>query len=80
MLHLLGFLFILIMVLLLIGAGIIGTVVRALFGKRDASARTYSDGPTMQDRPAGTGTTVTGRKKIFDKDEGEYVEFEEIKE
>lgn len=99
MFHILGFLFIIIIAILLIGLSIIGTVVRSLFGL--GKHRTSSHSGTWQ----GNGNYQTGgysqkenrraseeevqpeegeinyhRKKIFSKDEGEYVDFEEIKE
>ena len=58
MFHILGFLFIIIIAILLIGLSIIGTVIRNIFG--------------LGGRPR--------HKKLFSKDEGEYVDFEEIKE
>ena len=58
MFHILGFLFVIIVVILVIGLSIIGTVLRTIFG-HDIHRK---------------------HKKLFSKDEGEYVDFEEIKE
>ena len=67
MFHILGFLFIIIIAILLIGLSIIGTVIRNIFGL--GGRRTSSNsGPYPR------------HKKLFSKDEGEYVDFEEIKE
>lgn len=90
MFHILGFIFFIGLIILVIGltilAKIVSTVVRT--GRRVKEAATSagnnsrtrtenytsSDGfTTRTDRPAST------RKKVFDSDEGEYVEFEEIK-
>ena len=86
MLHFFGFLFIIILAILLIGLSIIGTVVRKLFG---LGGRGYSFSGNRQpgyapDEETGTGSRTTSspdrRKKLFSQDEGEYVDFEEIKE
>lgn len=106
MFHILGFLFIIIVVILVIGLSIIGTVLRSIFGlggKRRASSGTYQNGGGSYQ--SGGGYTFSGngqqsssshedaeratadddvrgkqRKKLFAKDEGEYVDFEEIKD
>ncbi|WP_273162255.1 DUF4834 family protein [Bacteroides fluxus] len=98
MFHLLGFLFILIIAILIIGLGIIGTVVRSIFGlgrRRTSSASYQNPGGYSYNnpqQPSGSSTQTDKatepeegeihlkRKKLFSKDEGEYVEFEEIKE
>ena len=73
MFHILGFLFVIIVVILVIGLSIIGTVLRTIFGlggKRRSSSGSYQ---------SGQGYSYS-HKKLFSKDEGEYVDFEEIKE
>lgn len=104
MFHILGFLFIIIVVILVIGLSIIGTILRSIFGlgKRRTSSGSYqNDGGSYQ---SGGGYSFSGdqqqtassqanerttssedvvhrkHKKLFTKDEGEYVDFEEIKE
>lgn len=90
MFHILGFLFIIIIAILIIGVSIIGTVLRSVFGlkKRNSSYSSYnntkqSSGSSRQQE---TEEKVAGnphpnkRKKLFSKDEGEYVDFEEVKE
>ena len=103
MFHILGFLFVIIVVILVIGLSIIGTVLRTVFGlgKRRSSSGTYQNGggsyqsgrgysfsgDQQQDASSQSNgeTTSPGNdihrkhKKLFSKDEGEYVEFEEIK-
>ena len=81
MFHILGFLFIIIIAILLIGLSIIGTVIRNIFGL--GGRRTSSNSGPYQ---KGNGNYQPGgysyprHKKLFSKDEGEYVDFEEIKE
>ena len=116
MFHFLGFLFIIIIAILLIGLSIIGTVIRSIFGLGDKgnpyfidfqggsrrssntyrnengnyqSGRGYSfngrqqSGSSSNEEPKTRikEETAHGRhKKLFSQDEGEYVDFEEIKE
>ncbi|MCD7940479.1 MAG: DUF4834 family protein [Bacteroides intestinalis] len=98
MFHILGFLFVIIVVILVIGLSIIGTVLRTIFGlggKHRSSSGSYQSGQgysysggQQQNSSSQTdeGTTSEGNdihrkhKKLFSKDEGEYVDFEEIKE
>lgn len=92
MFHILGILFLIILVILLIGLAILSKVVGMVFGfkrrmQRNGSAQrtTYSSGSSQPqedsfDAYSNEGnTSVRRRKKIFDKEEGEYVDFEEIK-
>ena len=103
MFHILGFLFVIIVVILVIGLSIIGTVLRTVFGlgKRRSSSGTYQNGggsyqsgrgysfsgDQQQDASSQSNgeTTSPGNdihrkhKKLFSKDEGEYVDFEQIK-
>lgn len=101
MFHFFGFLFIIIIAILLIGLSILGTIIRSIFG---LGGRRSPD-----TNPDGKGSYQSGRgysfndnqhsdtfhneeiipeerdlhpkrKKLFSKDEGEYVDFEEIKE
>lgn len=95
MFHILGFLFFIILVVLVIGLLILSKIVSLVFGfkrriqgKNSGQRTTYSS-QNYQSNPHQEETTdsystqgdtpVRQRKKIFDKDEGEYVEFEEIK-
>lgn len=100
MLHILGFLFIIIIAILVIGLSIIGSVFRSIFGLGGRrSSGTYQKGSgnyqsggysyndrqqqsdsSATDSSAGTGRKPSKRKKLFTEDEGEYVDFEEIKE
>ena len=93
MFHILGFLFVIIVVILVIGLSIIGTVLRTIFGlggKRRSSSGSYQSGQGYSysggQQPNSSSQTAEGNnihrkhKKLFSKDEGEYVDFEEIKE
>ena len=97
MFHFLGFLFIIIIAILLIGLSIIGTVIRSRRSSNTyrndngnyQSGRGYSfngrqqSGSSSNEEPKTRikEETAHGRhKKLFSQDEGEYVDFEEIKE
>lgn len=86
MFHFLGFLFIIIIAILVIGLSIISTVIRSIFGLRQRNSygqqahrptSTQANGEGIQPEE---GTLHPKRKKLFSKDEGEYVDFEEVKE
>ncbi len=92
MFHLLGFIFFIILVVLLVGLFILYRVIGMIFGfkrrmKRNGSAQrtTYSSGSSQPQEDSFDTYSNEGnasarrRKKIFDKEEGEYVDFEEIK-
>lgn len=99
MLHFLGFLFILIIAILIIGLSIIFSIIRGLFGfgrkkpsprnfqgdytfygdNRQSSSRT-STTPNDGIRPEEGELHIKHKERIFSKDEGEYVDFEEIKD
>lgn len=87
MLHLLGIIVFIFLFVLIIGAVILLRVVKGFFSigkkmtgqnfsreKRSQTAGTadYSNAAQKQKTPK--------KKKVFDDDEGEYVDFEEIKE
>lgn len=73
LLQLVGILFLIIFVIFVIGINIIGSVVRSIFGR--SHRRT---GQSRNSQPE--NATQPKRKKVFDEDEGEYVDYEEIKE
>lgn len=92
MFHILGILFLIILVILLIGLAILSKVIGMIFGfkrrmQRNGSTQqtTYSSHSSQQPEDAFDSYSSEGknsvrrRKKIFDKEEGEYVDFEEIK-
>lgn len=77
MFHILGFLFIIILAVLIIGLSIIGSVVRGIFRLGNGVRRSTPNNHTAQSEEP---EIRPKRKKIFTEDEGEYVEFEEVKE
>ena len=93
MLHFLGFLFILIIAILIIGLSIIGSIFGlgrkktssqdfrsyTFYGDNRQSSRTSTD-TTDGIRPEEGEIHIKHKERIFSKDDGEYVDFEEIKE
>ncbi len=86
MLHFLFFLFFIVIVILLAGLSIVGSIVRSIFGlgRRPSSANQSQSGRQTytrneQETPNAKASTSPTHKKIFADDEGEYVDFEEIK-
>lgn len=83
----LGFIFILIIFIVLIVLAFLGNIVRSIFGwGKRAPKRFYGENTSSTDTGSNyTSTQETqaassnGKKKIFADDEGEYVEFEEVK-
>lgn len=80
MFHILGFLFIIILAVLIIGLSIIGSVVRGIFRLGNGVRRTSDSTPNNHTAQPEEPEIRPKRKKIFTEDEGEYVEFEEVKE
>ena len=84
----LGFIIILAFIIIFIVLAFLGNIIRSIFGLgRRAPKHFYGENTTSstdnQDSYTSTQSTTTsssnGKKKIFADDEGEYVEFEEIK-
>lgn len=93
MFHLLGFLFLIFIVILVVGLTIVGSVLRTIFGfgrrrpasSKDTHAQTYRATHADNRQTSSNEETLKEQadakhKKIFTKDEGEYVDFEEVKE
>lgn len=81
----LGLFFFVIIIVLLVGLSLVSSILRLLFGFGRKTNRTNNSHNTNEQTKESTSyneqKTQTGnRKKIFDDDEGEYVDFEEIKE
>lgn len=85
----LGFLLVIIVSILVIVFSVISGILRVLFGfgrKQRYQTGTAGDdyrnksGKTSSSDSAENYTTQNQRKKIFDKDDGEYVDFEEVKD
>lgn len=82
MASILGFFFIIILIILIFGLSIISSIFRVFFGLgkkgSKSSNRNYSNQQTSSRQE--TVYEQKKHKKIFDNDEGEYVDFEEIKD
>ncbi|MGL5937681.1 MAG: DUF4834 family protein [Phocaeicola sp.] len=81
----LGFFFIFILVIILLAITLLQRVVRFLFGfghkssNREEQRGGYSTGSSNEKQGNSSQKSVE-KRKIFDKNEGEYVEYEEVKE
>lgn len=78
MFSIIGFILLFILFIVVFGVAIIATVVRSLFGRNKRNSYTQNTYHQQQ-----SGDRIDGqpkRKKYFDDEEGEYVDFEEIKE
>ena len=83
----LGFIIILVFIIIFIVLAFLGNIVRSIFGLgRRAPKQYYGEKSNSSDKnnksytsTQGTTSSTNGKKKIFADDEGEYVEFEEVK-
>ncbi|MDL2305618.1 DUF4834 family protein [Bacteroides sp. OttesenSCG-928-D19] len=81
-----GFFFFIVITILILGVSVIAGILRAIFGfgkRRSTSQQQQQQGNAAHtQRPHQTINDAPRKahKKIFDKNEGEYVEFEEIKD
>ena len=88
MLHLFGILFFVALAVLVIGLVIVSRIVKGIFNVgrkmtgKDFTGNRREDFRQDNTRSSGTGTRTHSpkKKKVFDDDEGEYVDFEEIKD
>lgn len=88
--HIIGFFLILVLAVVLIVLSLVFSLLRALFGRRRAGGPTFYSHTGSSSRPSGgdgfsstsaaSGSATQSRKKIFADDEGEYVDFEEVRE
>lgn len=70
-----------ILFVLFLGLGIIGSILRFLFGSKSKSSAAGQKNTAGQEKQHVKWYTYgKKKKKIFKPDEGEYVEFEEIKD
>lgn len=81
--YILLFIFIFIIAILVFGLSIIGFILRTIFGlgRGSSSSRPKQTEPDPEPGPQHTNQQEHDRrshKKIFTRDEGEYVDFEEI--
>ena len=95
MFHFLGFIFFFILIVLLIGFVILWKIVNTFLGlgkrmtggnpngqnqQRTTYQRTDDSASNNARTQSSTSSAGGEKKKVFDDDEGEYVEFEEIKD
>lgn len=84
MFHIIGFIFLFIIAIVLIGVLILARILRLLgFGKKRYNKYYNNDMgySSTRDADAESSDAVTGRvkkKKVFDKNEGEYIDFEDV--
>ena len=80
----LGFILILLLVIVLLAFSLLGNLLRFVFGlgrstpKQYNNTYSYSEKNTQETGTTSVSQEKTEKKKIFNKDDGEYVEFEEI--
>lgn len=84
MFHLIGFLFFLVLVVVVLGLALVSRVIGTLLGwgrkASDAFTGRSSAGASSasSSRSATPPPSASSKKKVFDDDEGEYIDFEEI--
>lgn len=84
MFGILGFILILLLVIVLFAFALLGNLLRFVFGLGKRTPKYYNNQTSSNKNneeyvSESVTQNKTERKKIFDKDDGEYVEFEEIK-
>jgi len=86
MFHILGFLLFFILIILIIGFALLAKIARSIFGfgrkmtNHTTTSETQSQNSAYSEDSQNQPRASQKKKKIFDKDEGEYVDFEEINE
>jgi hypothetical protein len=69
---------------LMLGLSFLRTLKRVLFGESESEKRARQQHRATQNaskqKSSSRQETVSSKKKVFDKNEGEYVDYEEIKE
>lgn len=82
MFKILGLLFLFFISILVLGLAMLSRILRTLFGfggsRRSTSETTYHQTNPKQDS-SHNESPENRRKKIFSEDEGEYIDFEEVK-
>ena len=85
MFHLLGFLFFLVLVVVVLGLALVSRVIGTLFGWGRKASDAFSGRSSAGASSASSSRSATppppsasSKKKVFDDDEGEYIDFEEI--
>lgn len=80
MFTIIGFILIFILFIFLFGITFIAALVRGLFSRNKRNSNAYSQGYSQQQPKSDRIDGRPKRKKYFDDNEGEYVDFEEVKE
>ncbi len=83
MFHILGIIFFIIIFVLIIGFTIIYKIVRTVInvGKSGKTEeKNFGFDNSESDFKTSGNKSPSSKKKVFDKNEGEYIEFEEIKD
>lgn len=85
MFHLLGFLFFLVLVVVVLGLALVSRVIGTLLGWGRKASDAFSGRSSAGASSASSSRSATppppsasSKKKVFDDDEGEYIDFEEI--
>ena len=85
MFHLLGFLFFLVLVVVVLGLALVSRVIGTLlgWGRKASDAFTGRSSAGASSTSSSRSATppppsASSKKKVFDDDEGEYIDFEEI--
>lgn len=79
-----GFILIFILIIVLFFITLLGNLVRTIFGLGRRSPKHFYEDKTSSTHNNNYTSTqdtrqATGKKKIFSDDEGEYIDFEEVK-
>jgi hypothetical protein len=77
MLNFIFFIFIIVIAFILFGLMFIGNVLRSIFQIGRNHSHPFGK---QEEEKEENSTTQPSKKKIFDEDDGEYVDFEEIKD
>lgn len=75
----LGFILILIIFIVFIILAFLGNIARSIFSLGKRTPKHFHGEKTSSTTQDMTSTSSNEKKKIFSDDEGEYVEFEEVK-
>lgn len=81
----LGFILLFFFLIIIIVLALVGNIVRMIFGFGKRTPKQYNthqgttNDTSSRQTAADNNNPPVGKKKIFGEDEGEYVEFEEIK-
>lgn len=84
----LGFILILVLLFVFFILAFLGNIIRSIFGFGRRTPKQYygekttsstDTGDTYSSKQSTTSASANSKKKIFADDEGEYVEFEEVK-